>query len=573
MTDSTTLRDPDDPGPAPGADAGTRDIAARLGGRAIVLVGMMGAGKTSIGKRLAARLGVPFCDVDAEIELAANASVAEIFERDGEAFFRERESRVIQRLLARGAQVMATGGGAFMNPETRAAIKEHGISIWLKADLEVLLARVRRRSTRPLLKGPDPEGVMRRLVEERYPVYAEAALHVHSRDVPHDVVVDEILQALAAEAARPAPAADTVRVELGERSYDILIGPGLLPRAGAEIASRLPGIRTIVVSDATVAGFHLDALMAGLAEGGIEAVSLVLDPGEGTKSFAALERVVDAVLAARLERGDAVIALGGGVIGDLAGFAAGIVRRGMRFVQVPTSLLAQVDSSVGGKTGINTPRGKNLVGVFHQPDLVLADTGVLDTLSDRHFRAGYAEVAKYGLIRDAGFFAWLQENWQAVFAGGPARQRAIRVSCAAKAAVVAADERETGDRALLNLGHTFGHALEAATGYSDRLVHGEAIAIGMALAAEFSVRRGLCAPSVLTDVVEHFRAVGLPTRLDEIPGGRLETGTLMTLIGQDKKVSRGRLTFILLRAIGDAFVARDVPADEVAAFLDEKRAA
>jgi 3-dehydroquinate synthase len=296
----------------------------------------------------------------------------------------------------------------------------------------------------------------------------------------------------------------------------------------------------------------------------------VLPAGEKTKGFESLQRVVDDVLAARLERRDVVIALGGGVIGDLAGFASGIVRRGMNFVQMPTSLLAQVDSSVGGKTGINTARGKNLVGVFHQPRLVLADAGALDTLPVREFRAGYAEVAKYGLIDRPDFFAWLEANWREVFSGGPARTRAIAESCRAKADVVARDEFETGDRALLNLGHTFGHALEAATGYDGaRLVHGEAVAIGMALAYRFSARMNLASPDDAVRVERHLRDVGLPWRISDIPGHMPGAEGLLAFIAQDKKVSRGALTFILTRGIGQSFIARDVPASEVLSFLTD----
>jgi 3-dehydroquinate synthase len=277
------------------------------------------------------------------------------------------------------------------------------------------------------------------------------------------------------------------------------------------------------------------------------------------------------VLAARIERNDAVVALGGGVIGDLTGFAAGIVRRGSRFIQVPTSLLAQVDSSVGGKTGINSSHGKNLIGVFHQPDLVLADTDVLDTLSPREFRAGYAEVAKYGLIDKPDFFAWLEKNWRAVFAGGEARITAIATSCQAKADVVAADERENGQRALLNLGHTFGHALEAATHYdSARLVHGEGVAIGMVLAHQFSARMNLASPDDGKRVEAHLRDVGLPTTMGEIPGSLPPAETLMDAIAQDKKVKGGKLTFILTHGVGQSFVADDVPQSEVVAFLREK---
>jgi 3-dehydroquinate synthase len=364
--------------------------------------------------------------------------------------------------------------------------------------------------------------------------------------------------------------AEPVKVEvgLGDRAYDILIGSGLLARSGEEVARRLPGTRAAIVTDENVAAAHLDTLKAGLDKGGIQSAVITLPAGEKTKSFAHLEEVVDGVLAAKLERRDVVIALGGGVIGDLAGFASGIVRRGMNFVQIPTSLLAQVDSSVGGKTGINSARGKNLVGVFHQPRLVLADTQVLDTLPIREFRAGYAELAKYGLINRPAFFAWLEQNWEQVFAGGPARVEAIAEACRAKADVVARDEFETGDRALLNLGHTFGHALEAATRYDGaRLVHGEGVAIGMALAHRFSARLNLASPDDAERVEAHLRAVGLPSRMADIPGELPDAEALLGFITQDKKVSRGALTFILTRGIGQAFIAKDVPPSEVLSFL------
>jgi 3-dehydroquinate synthase len=362
----------------------------------------------------------------------------------------------------------------------------------------------------------------------------------------------------------------TVRVDLGARSYDILIGRGLIETAGTEIAGRLPGVRVAIVTDETVAALHLRILEESLTAASIEHVACVIPPGETSKSFTALEQVADSVLAARLERGDVIVALGGGVVGDLAGFASGIVRRGMRLVQIPTTLLAQVDSSVGGKTGINTRRGKNLVGLFQQPELVLADAGILDTLPPRHFNAGYAEVVKYGLIADAEFYRWLEVNWRAVAAGWPEREEAIAVCCRAKAATVAEDERDQGKRALLNFGHTFGHALEAATGYSDRLVHGEAVAIGMVLALEFSARMNLCSPDDARRVAAHLAEVGLPTRIAEIEGQSPDAATLMHHIVQDKKVARGKLTFILTRGIGEAFIAGDVPGSEVTAFLEEK---
>lgn len=367
-------------------------------------------------------------------------------------------------------------------------------------------------------------------------------------------------------------ATETVHVSLGDRSYDILIGSGLIARAGEEIAARLPGIRAAVVTDENLAKLHLPSLLDALEAAGINATPVIVAAGEKSKGFATLETVTNDILKARLERGDAIIALGGGVIGDLAGFVAGIVRRGMNFIQIPTSLLAQVDSSVGGKTGINTAYGKNLVGVFNQPQLVLADTDILDTLSKREFAAGYAEVAKYGLIDQPEFFEWLENNWQGIFTGGAARQKAIATSCRAKAAVVARDERETGDRALLNLGHTFGHALETATNYdSSRLVHGEAVAIGMVLAHQFSARLGLISEDIAARVEAHLKAVGLPVSMKEI-AGLPSAEVLMSYIAQDKKVSRGSLTFILTRGLGQSFIAKDVNAADVEAFLQEKLA-
>ncbi|UUP17165.1 3-dehydroquinate synthase [Nitratireductor thuwali] len=364
-----------------------------------------------------------------------------------------------------------------------------------------------------------------------------------------------------------------VSVDLGARSYDIVIGPAILGSAGVEIARRIPGTRAAIVTDANVAAAHLRTLRDALSAAGIGHEVVTIAPGEKSKSFATLQDTVDAILAARLERGDTVIALGGGVVGDLAGFAAAIVRRGMNFVQAPTSLLAQVDSSVGGKTGINTGHGKNLVGVFHQPRLVLADTAALDTLPPREFRAGYAEMAKYGLIDRPEFFAWLENNWKDIFAGGAARVEAIARSCRAKADVVARDEHEVGDRALLNLGHTFGHALEAATCYdSARLVHGEGVAIGMALAHRFSARLNLASPDDAERVEAHLREVGLPTRLSDVPGGLPDAEALLAYIAQDKKVARGALTFILTRGIGQAFIAKDVPISQVLSFLEENLA-
>ena len=360
-----------------------------------------------------------------------------------------------------------------------------------------------------------------------------------------------------------------VTVALGTRSYDIVIGRGALAALGTRAAALKPGARAAIVTDDTVAGLHLAATEAALAAAAIPSSRITVPPGEASKSFARFEDVCEALVAARIERGDMVVALGGGVVGDLAGFVAATVRRGLDCIQVPTTLLAQVDSSVGGKTAIDSRHGKNLIGAFHQPILVVADTAVLDTLPPREFRSGYAEVAKYGLLGDAAFFAWLDANVKEVFAGGPAREHAIATSCRMKADIVARDERESGDRALLNLGHTFGHAFEAAAGFSERLLHGEAVALGMALAAEFSVRIGALPPSASERVRRHLAAAGLPVDcggVEELP----DADRLMELIAQDKKVKRGKLTFILLRDIGAAYITSDVDPAAVRAFLAEK---
>jgi 3-dehydroquinate synthase len=361
-----------------------------------------------------------------------------------------------------------------------------------------------------------------------------------------------------------------VPVALGARAYDIVIGRGLLASLGQRIKTLRPGALVAIVTDETVAAHHLAATETALKAAGIDSARILVPAGEGSKSYATFEKVCEAIIAARVERNDLVVALGGGVIGDLTGFAAASTRRGLDFVQVPTTLLSQVDSSVGGKTGINSRHGKNLVGAFHQPVLVVADSALLDTLPKREFRAGYAEVAKYGLLGDAAFFAWLEKNWQDVFAGGPAREHAIAVCCRAKAGIVARDERETGERALLNLGHTFGHALEAGCGFSDRLLHGEAVALGMALAFEFSAKKGLIAAADAARASAHLAAVGLPTHLTDVSGGIPTADVLMDLIAQDKKVRRGSLTFILVRGIGQAFIENNVEAAEVRAFLTDK---
>jgi len=361
-------------------------------------------------------------------------------------------------------------------------------------------------------------------------------------------------------------ATQRLTVALGPRSYDIVVGRRLLAEAGALIASAVRQKRVVVVTDEHVAALHLERCRAGLAAAGIAAETIVLPPGEETKDFAHFAQLCEDVLSLGIERATAIVALGGGVVGDLAGFAAATLLRGLDFVQVPTTLLAQVDSAVGGKTAIDTRHGKNLVGAFHQPVLVLADVDVLETLPRRELLAGYAEVVKYGLIGDRAFFDWLEANGAALLAGDAAlRQEAVLRSCAAKASIVVLDERESGKRALLNFGHTFGHALEALTGFGNSLLHGEAVALGMQLAFDLSARLGFCPNAAAHRVRRHLSALGLPTTLAAIPTATPDA--LIATMQKDKKVSGGRLTLVLARDIGEAFLCRDVLPATVAAFL------
>jgi len=384
-------------------------------------------------------------------------------------------------------------------------------------------------------------------------------------------------ESVAQSVAQSAPPESVARerVGLGARAYDVLIGPGLIADAGRLIAPFAPRGRVAVITDENVAAAHGDALRAGLASGDLGAEMLALPAGEATKSMARLEQVLGWLLDLRLGRDDLVVALGGGVIGDLAGFAAAVLKRGVDFVQIPTSLLAQVDSSVGGKTGVNAAQGKNLIGAFHQPRLVLADIGALDTLSAREFLAGYGEVLKYGLLGDAAFFQWLEANGPAMARGDrAARAHAIRRSVRMKADIVARDEFETGERALLNLGHTFGHALETATGYGARLLHGEGVAVGMALAFDLSMRLGLCPQEAPGRVRAHLRAMGMKATLADIDGPLPDADALLALMAQDKKARDGRIAFVLADDIGQARLMRDVDPAPVRALLadalDEK---
>jgi shikimate kinase/3-dehydroquinate synthase len=540
----------------------------RLRGRRIVLVGLMGAGKTSIGRRLAARLGLPFLDADAEIELAAGCSIPELFARYGEPYFRDGEKKVIRRLLAGGPAVLAYGGGAFMDPDTRAVTRERAISVWLRCALPTLVRRVASRENRPLLANQDHAAALSKLMAQRYPIYAEADVIVDCGDEMPETTTSHVVDSLISFAPpRRLP------VVLSSSRYDVVIGDGLLARAGALLAPVLPQRRAVIVSDANVARLHLRTVRDGLGENGFETSTIIVPAGEATKNVDSYLSVVDQLLEARVERRTAVIALGGGVVGDLAGFAAATTLRGLPFVQIPTTLLSQVDSSVGGKTGVNTRRGKNLVGAFYQPKIVLADTGSLATLQPRELRAGYAEIVKAGLIGDAAFFAWCERNGAAVVGGDRSVQaEAIERACAFKAAVVGDDEREekpNDGRALLNLGHTFGHALEAEYGYDGGLLHGEGVAIGLGLAFRLSEKLGHCSAADVDRVVSHVAAAGMAADLRSL-NRRFSAATLIGHMRRDKKMRDGALHFVLAHGIGEAFTSSDVPPDAVEELLREE---
>ena len=552
------------------AEASERARTQRPGQRSVVLVGLMGAGKTTVGRRLAARLGIPFRDADAEVERAAGITVAELFARYGEAEFRRGEQGVIRRLLSGPPIVLATGGGAFMDEATRATVRRQAVSVWLRCPLDVLERRVSGRHHRPLLREGRPREVLSALMTRRHPVYAEADLVVDCSENSVDHTTEQALDALS----RHVPP-QRLAVTLSRDSYEVVIGSGLVARAGALLAPLLPQKRAVVVTDEAVAALHLPALLAALAETGIDASPIVVPPGEASKSLAGYGRLTDAMLALGVERRTAVIALGGGVVGDLAGFAAATVLRGMPLVQIPTTLLAQVDSSVGGKTGINTAVGKNLLGAFHQPVAVLADTDMLRTLPLRELRAGYAEIVKAGLIDDPALFEWCESNGQAILAGDASVQaEAVRRACAFKAGVVGEDEHEqrtSNGRALLNLGHSFGHALEAEMGYDGSLLHGEAVGIGLVLAFRLSVRLGLCPDADAERVSVHLRRMGLRTGIGEC-GRPLAADALIAHMRRDKKMRDGRLAFVLVRGIGQAFTSTEVAPDTVLALLADEGA-
>ena len=532
----------------------------------------MGSGKTAVGKAAARLLRLQFIDSDAEIERRTGVDITYIFEREGEAGFRQRERDIIDELSRRQRAVLSTGGGAVLAEANRQALHERGFVVYLHTSVDEQAERTAHTQHRPLLAtAADPRSRLAELMAIREPLYrgvAHAVVNTDRRKV--QAVAEEVVAAY--RAAHPLlpqdpPACDThphrLDVVLPGTRYPIHIGAGMLDDAGAW-AAQLPAGPLLVVSNPTVAPLYLDRLLAALqaAAPGRRVHTCLVPDGEQHKSLATLGTVFDALVQHRIPRDGGLVALGGGVIGDLTGFAAATWQRGVPCVQVPTTLLAQVDSSVGGKTAVNHPGGKNLIGAFHQPSAVIADTAVLATLPAREYAAGLAEVAKYGFIMDEPFIGWLEAHAADLRARDPqALAHAIRRSCECKAYLVAIDEREQGPRALLNLGHTFGHAFEAGAGYGEYL-HGEAVAIGMLLAAGLSHRLGWLSATDVARMRELLVALDLP-----VAAPKLGVERTLELMRLDKKVLKGQLRLVLLRRLGEGVVTADYPAEALEAEL------
>jgi shikimate kinase/3-dehydroquinate synthase len=528
----------------------------------VYLVGLMGAGKTTIGRILARKLGKRFIDSDHEIEARTGASIPWIFEIEGEDSFRRREAEVIRDLCAEDGVVLATGGGAVLDAQTRAHLKARGTVIYLRANVNSIMLRVAHDKNRPLLQTADPRRRVEELLAQREPLYQEIAQLVIDTGRPNvqsmvQTIMDQ-LDALAATRRAHAPASASsmnqqstisLTVDLGDRSYPIVIGPNLLSDPSL-LARHIQGRQVAIVSNTTVAPLYLERVAAPLRAAGREVIEIILPDGEQYKNQESLMQVFDALLANKCDRKTTLVALGGGVIGDLTGYAAASYMRGVPFVQLPTTLLSQVDSSVGGKTGINHPLGKNMIGAFYQPRAVLADTATLATLPARELSAGLAEVIKHGAIIDAGFFDWIEANIDKLMARDQAAlAHAIARSCEIKAEVVRQDEREGGLRAILNFGHTFGHAIENGLGYGNWL-HGEAVGCGMVMAADLSCRLGLVDQATVARVRALVAAAGLPTVAPDLGAERW-----LALMEVDKKNEGGAIKFILIKPLGSPSIS------------------
>ncbi len=523
----------------------------------IILVGMMGSGKTTAGRLLARQLGKSFIDSDVEIQRRTGVTIRHIFDVEGEAGFRQRESHVLEDLMLQKNLVLATGGGAVISARNRVLLQEGGVVVYLKSNVHDLWQRTRHDQNRPLLQTADPRAKLQELYEQRDSLYAEIAdVIMPTGKQSVQVLLQRLesrLRTLLKIPQNKETIMQTLEVGLADRSYPIHIGCDLLERADL-LLKYLPSQRATIISNTTVAPLYLERLSAALTKHGVRVSNVVLPDGESYKNSESLNKIYSSLLEARCERTTPLIALGGGVIGDMTGYAAATYLRGVPFIQIPTTLLSQVDSSVGGKTGINHPLGKNMIGAFYQPLVVLADIKTLNTLPDRELKAGLAEVIKYGLIRDLSFLAWLEANMSKLLARDvEALQYAIARSCQNKADVVGVDERESGERALLNLGHTFGHAIENAMGYGVWL-HGEGVATGTMMAVDLSRRMGWLSEQDVARVRTLFERAGLPT-----VAPRLGLERYLDLMGLDKKVSNGKIRFVLLKTLGEAVITNEVP--------------
>ena len=538
-------------------------IRHKLENTNIILVGMMGAGKTTIGKALANHLDREFFDSDHEIQKRTGVKIPVIFDIEGEAGFRKRESEALAELTRKNNIVLATGGGAVLSPENRQTLRQSGIVVYLRASVSDLYRRTRHDKNRPLLQTQNLYARLNELYIQRDALYRETAhIIIDSGKQGVRFLVEKLISKLISLDTHPINpnypknVMQTITVDftpsLDKRNYPIHIGHGILQQADL-IVSCLPQKRVAIVSNTTVAPLYLDKLRNVLAEKGVDSIPIILPDGEAHKNWETLNLIFDTLLQNHCERKTTILALGGGVVGDLAGFAAATYLRGVPFIQIPTTLLAQVDSSVGGKTGINHPLGKNMIGAFYQPRMVLTDSATLNTLPDRELRAGIAEIIKYGLIRDPAFFEWLEQNMHRLLARDPAiLNEAIQRSCENKVEIVASDEREKGVRALLNLGHTFGHAIENGMGYGAWL-HGEAVAAGTVLAAELSHRMKLIGETDMLRIRKIFAQAGLPVTAPAMPVEKYLQ--LMTL---DKKVEAGKMRFIVLNRIGEAVMRANI---------------
>ncbi len=531
----------------------------------IVLIGMMGSGKTTVGRLLAKQLGKAFIDSDEEIQRRTGVTIQHIFDVEGEAGFRQRESAVIHELMMLQNIVLATGGGAVMDPENRQVMRRNGTVVYLKSNIHDLWQRTRHDKSRPLLQTEDPRAKLQDLFNKRNPMYTETAdLIIHTGKQSVQVLLSSLIRKLGESEISPHQLNDmqTLNVGLADRSYPIQIGNGLIDRSEL-ILPFLKQKRVAIITNTTIAPLYLARLQSALENAMVKVITVILPDGEKYKNSETLNLIYDALLQNRCERTTTLLALGGGVIGDITGYAAATYLRGVPFIQIPTTLLSQVDSSVGGKTGINHPLGKNMIGAFYQPKLVLADIETLNTLPDDELRAGIAEVIKYGLIRDYPFFEWLESNIDKLIArNDEALQYAIARSCLNKSEVVGNDERESGERALLNLGHTFGHAIENGLGYGAWL-HGEAVAAGTIMAADLSCRLGWLNEGEFVRIRKLFERAGLPIR-----GPSMDIERYLDLMGLDKKVQDGKIRFVLLKQIGNAVMYGDTPAELVKATLE-----